>query len=96
MNYLALFDVFRKGEAVLDPATWKNRYALGVAVSALLVAVNHAYPLGIDQSTADAFGVVGAFVFSMLSHYTTSDKVGLLPAKPVPVSDGQADMRGSA
>jgi hypothetical protein len=96
MNFIALFDVFRKGESVVEQAAAKNRAGLVVALSGLLVAVNHAYPIGVDQPTADAIATVVGFVASLFGIFATSDKVGLLPAKPVSVDDGQDNLRGGA
>jgi hypothetical protein len=96
MNYLALFDVLRKGEAVADPATWKNRSTIVIAVSAFLMTLNHVYPLGIDQQTADALGGTVAFAVFLWNQYATSKTVGILPAKPVAGNDAAVDVRGAA
>ena len=86
MNKLAaFFALARTGSAVTDPALWKNRSALVMALSALIVAAAqvakaYGYDLGIDNDTATAIaGGIGALV-GVWSTYATSDKVGL-PAK---------------
>jgi uncharacterized membrane protein len=83
----ALFDLFRRGSAVADPALWKNRSALVMALSALIVAAAQVakafgYDFGIDNDTASAIAGGIAAVAGVFSTYATSDKVGVLPAKP--------------
>lgn len=106
MNIPAIFDVLRKGSSVADPAAWKTRSAAIVAVSGLIVAVGHAlkgtpYDPHIDQTTADSIAGTVAFFVSLFSTYATSDKVGILPAKPDqsgsgPAETGQNDLSGGA
>ena len=81
----ALFNLFRKGDAVSNPADWKNG-AIGImALVPLLLAIDRVatafgYPLGLDGKTAAdiATGIVA--VVGVLSHLATSDKIGL-PAR---------------
>lgn len=90
MNKLILFfDLFRKGAVVSDPATLKNKSALIIALSGLIpVLLSIARGFGYDIQISDediaklAAGV--AVVVGLFSTYATSDKVGLLPARPVP------------
>lgn len=90
MNKLIAFiDLFRKGTEVADPATWKNRGAAVVAMTALiygLLALAKAYGYELSFSPEDVAGIaVGVVtVVSLLINYITSRKVGLLPPKPGP------------
>lgn len=99
MNYMSLFDVLRKGESVADPATWKNRAAVAMAVSGIIVAASHAFPqlaqYGIDQSTADGIGATVAFLAGVFGIYGTSEKVGLLPPKAKSDPAPQDDLRNT-
>lgn len=82
----AFFDVLRRGAAVSDPALWKNRSGLAIALAGLIAALvqlakayGHELPLDEDGITAIAGGlsvVIGLFVT-----YATSDKVGLPPKR---------------
>ena len=83
---LALLDLFRKGNAVADPALWKNRQiaaTLLLPVFGALVAVLRAFglevPLDDTQITQLVTGLV--VLLNLLLTYSTTDKVGL-PAKP--------------
>ena len=83
---LALLDLFRKGNAVADPALWKSRQikaTLLLPVFGALVAVLRAFglevPLDDTQITQLVTGLV--VVINLLLTYSTTDKVGL-PAKP--------------
>lgn len=92
MNILKLFSlltVLRKGEALADPATWKNRSTLTMVLTAVFMALleyiktNHPdvqlpFEAGDAQIVAAAIGLaVGVFF-----NYATSRTVGVLPAKP--------------
>lgn len=95
-NLFSLLDLFRKGTTVADPALWKNRSALVMALSAFIVtaaqvAKGYGYDFGIDHDTASAIAGGIAAVAGLFSTFATSDKVGL-PAKPEPVSE--ADRTG--
>ena len=83
-----LLDLLRKGSAVTDPALWKNRSALTLALTGLILVVvkvmkgyGHDLPIGETEAASIAAGV--AVVVGLFSTWATSDKVGLLPAKPV-------------
>jgi len=88
MNKLvAFFDLFRKGSAVTAPGLWKNVSGFTIALSGLLLAgcnvaqsFGYAFALTPEQASNIALGV--ATVAGLFSTYATSDKVGLLPAKP--------------
>ncbi|MBI3150097.1 MAG: hypothetical protein HYZ17_16455 [Betaproteobacteria bacterium] len=86
---LALLDLFRKGSMVADPALWKNRAALvlalsGVILAAAAVAKGYGYDFPVDEDSAMAIAGGIAAVVGLLGNYATSDKVGLpgLTAKP--------------
>jgi hypothetical protein len=84
---LAFFDLFRKGSEVADPALWKNRSALVIALAAVIVAAaqvakGYGYDFGIDNDTASAIAGGIAAVAGLLGNFATSRKVGLLPPKP--------------
>ena len=83
---LALLDLFRKGNAVADPALWKSRQikaTLLLPVFGALVAVLRAFglevPLDDTQITQLVTGLV--VLLNLVLTLTSSDKVGL-PAKP--------------
>ena len=80
----SMWGLLRSGEAVADPAKWKNRQITGTVLGALILAlVNVAaafgHPLPVDTNTANSIGGgILAFVNVLLT-VTTSDKVGLPP-----------------
>ena len=83
---LTLLDLFRKGNAVADPALWKSRQikaTLLLPVFGALVAVLRAFglevPLDDTQITQLVTGLV--VLINCLLTVSTTDKVGL-PAKP--------------
>lgn len=83
---LALLDLFRKGSAVTEPELWKNRAALVMTLSGLIIAINSVarafgHDLHIDTETATAIAGGVAAVAGVLSTYLTSARVGL-PARP--------------
>lgn len=85
---LDLLDLLRKGSAVTDPALWKNRSALTLALTGLIlvivkVAKGYGYDLPIGETEAASLAAGVAVLVGLFSTYATSDKVGLLPAKPV-------------
>jgi hypothetical protein len=92
----AFLELARRGSAVTDPALWKNRSALVMALSAFIVAIAQVakafgHDIGIDNDTASAIAGGIAAVAGLWSTYATSDKVGLPPkreADPAPPSGG--------
>ena len=85
---LDFLDLFRKGAAVSEPALWKNRSALTLALTALILTaakvaggVGYAIPITETEAATLAAGI--AIVVGLFSTFATSDKVGILPAKPV-------------
>ena len=91
---LDLLDLFRKGAAVSEPALWKNRSALTLALTALIltgckVAKGYGYEIPISETDAASIAAGVAVVVGLFSTYATSDKVGILPAKPIVQPDVQ-------
>lgn len=89
MNKLKLFwDLFREGECVSDPTKWKT-HAISInqlaAIICTLVAIVGSFGYKIDISTDTALAIGGGILALVNWVFTiiTSDKVGILPAKPV-------------
>jgi len=87
-KFLALLDLLRKGSAVTDPKLWKDRAALTLALTGLIVVIvkvakGFGYDLPINETDAGSIAAGFAVLIGLFSTYATSDKVGLLPAKPV-------------
>lgn len=83
---LDFLDLFRKGAAVSEPALWKNRSALVLALTALIltgcrVAKGFGYDIPVTETDAATLATAIAVVVGLFSTYTTSDKVGVLPPK---------------
>ena len=86
---LDFFDLFRKGAAVTEPALWKNRSALVLALTALIltgcrVAGGFGYVLPITETDAASIATAIAVVVGLFVNYASSDKVGLPGLDPVP------------
>lgn len=80
-------DLFRKGAAVSEPALWKNRSALVLALTALIlagcrVAKGFGYDLPITETDAATLATGIAVLVGLFSTFVTSDKVGLPPKLP--------------
>ena len=95
-SLIAFLDLFRKGAAVTDPKLWKDRTALtlaltGVILAAVKVAGGMGYAIPISETEAATLAAAVAIVVGLFGNYATSTKVGLLPAKPVP-ADGGGDV----
>lgn len=93
---LDLLDLFRKGAAVSEPALWKNRSALAMALTALIltgcrVAKGFGYDIPVSEADAASIAAGVVVVVGLFSTYATSDKVGLLPAKPEPAPEPERD-----
>lgn len=92
MNKLsALFNLFRKGSVVADPAKWKNRHITVVAVTAVLLALSkaleafgygHFFPLTEEQAAGLAAAIL--IVADLVWVPTTTEKVGLPANSDVP------------
>lgn len=99
MKLLKWLDVFRKGSMVADPKVWKDRAGVtillaGLIMAAVQLAKAYGYELPVDEETALAIAGGVAALVGVLSTYATSDKVGVLPAKPpveVSAGSGPAD-----
>lgn len=86
----SLFDLFRKGNAVADPALFKNgAMAISLLVPLLLSVARVANAFGVELviTEADAATLAAGVVslVGIVSHLITSKTVGL-PAKDVPAS----------
>jgi hypothetical protein len=86
-----LLDLLRKGSAVTDPKLWKDRAALTLALTGLIVVVvkvakGFGYDLQINETDAGYLAAGFAVLVGLFSTYATSDKVGILPAKVQPDS----------
>lgn len=79
---LALLNLFRQGNAVANPAVWKNRGMFTAALVAVLAAAERVadafgYPLGITDSDNVAIATGLSAVVHIVLTLITSDKVGL-------------------
>jgi NhaP-type Na+/H+ or K+/H+ antiporter len=99
---MALFALFRKGNAVANPELWKHGgAALQAALVSLIVSLastGTAFGIDLDMSTETA-GAVAAGIMALSSvvvTYITSKRIGL-PAAPSPQAlptPAQNDLRG--
>ena len=78
----ALFDLFKKGNAVADPSKWKNRQITATMLAMLIVALIKViglfgYEIPVDENTATAIagGIIG--VVNVVLTLTTSKTVGV-------------------
>lgn len=90
-RWMLLIEVLRKGRAVSDPRTWKQRHLAVAALSGLLSAIAAALAafgvVSIEISTDDAVAIAGGLfslycLFDAASTAATSDKVGLPDVDP--------------
>ena len=103
MNKLsALFNLFRKGSSVSDPAAWKNKQITATVLGAFILALINVlaafgYALPIDTETANAIAGGIIAIVNVLLTVTTTDKVGL-PAKhdKVPPIDSTKESRSES
>ena len=84
--FAAMFDLFRKGSAVADPALWKKRQITATMLGALFMALVHVLEyMGhkIPVTAADADALAGGIlvVVNLVLTVTTSEKVGLPPRR---------------
>ena len=82
----ALFALFRQGNAVSNPADWKNGAIQAMALVPVLLAVDRVAtafgsPLGIDTQTATDIAVGVVAIVGVVSHVITSDKIGMPPKR---------------
>jgi hypothetical protein len=84
------FDCLRKGEVLASPGLWKvGGTALAGAIGAALLSINDlaraaGYDLHLTPEVAGALGLAGAWVVGLFFTVATTDKLGVLPAKPTP------------
>ena len=93
---LALWDLFRKGTSVDDPALWKNRQITVTVLAPVIMSLAHlTNTFGLDiQLDADTAATIAAGIIAVVNvvlTYTTSDKVGLPSKADTPDSDKGAD-----
>lgn len=90
----AFLNLFRVGESLANAGAWKTGgMALQAALVTFFLAGNDilaAFGLSfrIDQAQANSLAVIAVSVASLVFTFITSDKVGLLPAKPPVQSEG--------
>lgn len=82
-------DLFRKGSAVTDPKLWKDRTALTLALTGVILAIvkvagGLGYAIPISETEAATLAAAVAIAVGLFGNYATSNKVGLLPAKVQP------------
>lgn len=93
----ALLDLFRKGSSVANPALWKQGgmalqvVLVGLILSANTVAGMFGYDLNISEAQAGSIAAGVVTVVCIVFTYVTSDKVGILPAKPEVPPEGGPD-----
>ena len=96
----SILDLFRKGNAVLDPALWKNRQITATVLAGVILALVHvlsafgfAVPIDMDTASAIAAGVIG--LVNVVLTMTTTDKIGLPVVEPVvePEVKQEADIK---
>lgn len=88
---LALLDVLRKGDAVANPAAWKNSALVANFLLALLGAAA-AFGFKVDFSDADVQALAGGIVAAValangIVHVASSTRVGLPAKDPAPPTD---------
>ena len=87
MNKLsALWNLFRQGQSVSDPAKWKNRQITATVLAGVILAIVNTlaafgYSLPIDADTANAIAAGVIAVVNVVLTVTTTDKIGLKPSE---------------
>lgn len=96
----AILDLFRKGNAVADPAAWKNGSMAAMLLVPLLMSVERAgkafgVELWINEAIAGdiAAGVVA--LVGVFSHLVSSDKVGLPAKRPLDEAERPVEQRSA-
>lgn len=84
----AFWDLFRKGQCIDNPAAWKKGQIAAPVLGAFLMAAVHllglyGYTIPIDEGTAAALAGGILIVVNSLLTVITTDKLGILPAKPI-------------
>jgi hypothetical protein len=96
---LAAINVLRRGSAVADPALWKKGgIALQVAITAFLLSLNSVakafgHDLQLSPQTAGEIATGLVAVVGVLFTVITTDKIGILPAKPEVPADPAASVQ---
>jgi len=91
----ALWNLFKQGQCVVDPAMWKNRQITVTVLAGVILAIINlvsafGYAIPIDLETANAIaGGILAVVNTVLT-MTTSEKVGI-PVKEIEESKPKND-----
>jgi hypothetical protein len=88
-------DLFRKGSAVTDPKLWKDRTALTLALTGVILAIvkvagGLGYAIPISETEAATLAAAVAIAVGLFGNYATSAKVGILPAKVQPDGEPEA------
>jgi len=96
---IALLRVFRRGEAVADPALWKSGQIAVTALAALLLALLQAarafgVAVSADDNQVTAVAAGGIALVNILLTVATSKTVGLPPVDP-PAPGAGADAGGA-
>ena len=100
MSKIFLFlDLFRKGSAVTDPKLWKDRTALTLALTGVILAIvkvagGLGYAIPISETEAATLAAAVAIAVGLFGNYATSAKVGILPAKVQPDGEPEAVRAG--
>lgn len=82
----ALWALFRKGEAVANPAAWHNGQVTATVLGGIIIALVNllaafGHPLPVDTNSANSIGAGILAVVNVVFSVTGSPHVGL-PAKP--------------
>jgi len=78
----ALWDLFKKGSSVDDPAKWKNRQITVTVLTPVIMSVAYVtntfgLDLQLDQETAAAIAGGIIAIVNVVLTITTTDKIGL-------------------
>lgn len=87
-KFLAIVDLFRKGEEISNKEAWKTGQITTTALAGVLMAAanvasayGHPLPAGIDADTVTAVAGAVIGVVNLVLTYVTSSTIGILPAK---------------
>jgi hypothetical protein len=94
-KFAALWQLFKVGNAVADPAAWKRRQITVTALAAVVLALvqvvaafGYQLPVDPDAASAIAGGVIA--VVNVVLTLTTSDKVGIARGDAMQPDDSTA------
>lgn len=95
--------VFRKGEAVANPAAWHDANSMGTTLAVFIVALLHlakdfGYDLNIDLPTVDKVSIGIAAAVAWILNNIASPHGGFLPARAAEAAsaEGQVSEFGKA